>query len=105
MGRVAFNNVQGESFASREASSLLNAIHLPELITSSQTEYEALAIELATNPQQLILIKQKLIKNRLTTPLFDTHLFTKHIKEAYIQMMERYHADLPNEHIHIDKAI
>jgi len=37
----------GESFASRVAASLLNAIELPELITDTQQEYEALAIELA----------------------------------------------------------
>ena len=97
--------LQGESFASRVASSILSAIHLPELITYSQEEYEALAIELATNPQKMQHIKEKLINHRLTTPLFDTPLFTKHIEDAYIQMMERYQADLPIEHIHIGKAI
>jgi predicted O-linked N-acetylglucosamine transferase (SPINDLY family) len=50
-------------------------------------------------------IKEKLINHRLTTPLFDTPLFTKHIEDAYIQMMERYQADLPTQHIHIGKAI
>jgi predicted O-linked N-acetylglucosamine transferase (SPINDLY family) len=78
----------------------LNAIDLPELITSSQEEYEAHAIELATNPPKFLLIKEKLIKNRLTTPLFDTPLFTKHIEDAYIQIMERYWADLKPEHIY-----
>jgi len=97
--------LQGKSFASRVASSILNAIHLPELITSSQEEYEALAIELATNPQKLGFIKEKLINNRLTTPLFDTPLFTKHIEDAYIQMMECYQEDLPTEHIHIGTTL
>jgi protein O-GlcNAc transferase len=49
--------LMGESFASRVAASLLNAIGLPELITSSQEEYEALAIELALNPKKLADIK------------------------------------------------
>ena len=40
--------LMGQSFASRVAASLLNAIGLPELITNTQEEYEALAIELAT---------------------------------------------------------
>jgi predicted O-linked N-acetylglucosamine transferase (SPINDLY family) len=93
--------LKGVSFASRVASSILNAIHLPELIASSQAEYEALAIELATNPKKLLGIKEKLIKNRLATPLFDTPLFTKHIENAYIQIMERYQADLPTEHMYI----
>jgi predicted O-linked N-acetylglucosamine transferase (SPINDLY family) len=38
----------GEAFAARVAASLLNAIQLPELITSTQEEYEALAVELAS---------------------------------------------------------
>ena len=89
----------GESFASRVAASLLNAIQLPELITSTQAEYEALALELATNPKKLHTIKQKLEKNRLTTPLFDTGLFTGDIEKVYMAMYERYLADLPPEHI------
>ena len=89
----------GEAFASRVAASLLNAIQLPELITSSQEEYEALAVELATNPEKLTAIRQKLEKNRLTTPLFDTELFTRNIEKAYTAMYERYQADLLPDHI------
>ena len=93
----------GEAFASRVAASLLNAIDLPELITHTQEEYEALAVELATNPQRLAQIKQKLAQNRLTTPLFDTPLFTKHIEAAYTAMYERYHTDLQSDHIYIQQ--
>ena len=89
----------GESFASRVAASLLNAIRLPELITLKQEEYEALAIELATNPEKLRAIRQKLDRNRLTTPLFDTKLFTQHIEATYRAMYERYQEGLPPEHI------
>jgi predicted O-linked N-acetylglucosamine transferase (SPINDLY family) len=91
----------GGSFASRVAASLLNAIGLPELITSAQEEYEALAIELAMNPKKLSDIKYKLEINRFTAPLFDTPLFTKNIEAAYIKMMERYYADLEPDHIAI----
>jgi protein O-GlcNAc transferase len=91
----------GQSFASRVAASLLSAIGLPELIASSQEEYEALAIDLAKSPQRLADLKQKLANNRLTTPLFDTPLFAKSIEVAYIQMYERYRADLVPEHITI----
>ena len=94
--------IMGESFASRMAASLLTAIDLPELITSSQENYEALAIELATNPAKLKGIKTKLESNRLTTPLFDTPRFTKHLEDAYTKIYERYHADLPPEHIYIE---
>jgi predicted O-linked N-acetylglucosamine transferase (SPINDLY family) len=93
--------LMGKSFASRVAASLLNAIGLPELITSTQEEYEALAIELAMNPKKLADIKLKLKNNRLTTPLFDTPLFTKNLETAYIEMYERYHAGLEPDHITI----
>jgi len=93
--------LEGRSFASRVAASLLNAIGLPELITTTKEEYEALAIELASNPQKLTNIKLKLANNRLATPLFDTPLFTKNLEAAYIKMYERYQADLEPEHITI----
>jgi predicted O-linked N-acetylglucosamine transferase (SPINDLY family) len=89
----------GESFASRVAASLLNAIGLPELVTEKQADYETLAIELATNPAKLKAIQEKLELNRLTTPLFDTALFTKHIEATYSQFCERYQADLAPKHI------
>ena len=92
----------GESFASRVAASLLNAIELPELITTTQEQYEATAIELATNPEKFKDIKNKLERNRLTTALFDTPRFTKHIEAAYKQMYERYQDGLPLNNIYIE---
>ena len=91
----------GQSFASRMAASLLNAIGLSELITNTQEEYEALAIELALNPKKLADIKLKLAYNRLTTPLFDTPLFAKNLEAAYIKMMDRYRDDLQPDHFSI----
>jgi predicted O-linked N-acetylglucosamine transferase (SPINDLY family) len=90
-----------DTFASRVAASLLNAIHLPELITITLEDYERLAVELATNPEKLARIKRKLVENRLTLPLFDTKLFTKHIEAAYTAMYERYQAGLAPDHIAI----
>ncbi len=94
----------GDAFASRVAASLLRAIELPEMITNTQDEYESLAIELATCPERLQAIKQKLEKNRLSTSLFDSQLFTLHIEEAYVQMIKRYHADLPPDHIYVGEG-
>src|SRR5262249_16804386 len=85
----------GQTFAGRVAASLLHAIGLPELITHSREDYEALAIELALNREKLLKIKEELTKNRLTTSLFDTALFTKHLEAAYEAMYHRYHAGLP----------
>jgi protein O-GlcNAc transferase len=91
----------GQSFASRIAASLLNAIGLPELVTCTQEEYEALAIELALNTKKLADIKLKLAKNRLSAPLFDTPLFTKNLEAAYIQMHERNQLGMHPDHLSI----
>ncbi|NOT17175.1 MAG: tetratricopeptide repeat protein [Sulfuriferula sp.] len=93
----------GETFAGRMAASLLNAIHLPELITTTQAEYENLAVSLAKNPDQLLRLKASLANNRLTTPLFDTQQFTHNIESAYRQIYERYHLGLPPAHIYVNR--
>ncbi len=79
----------GETFASRVASSLLNAIGLPELVTDTLAGYEALALELAKTPAMLAAIKARLASQRLTMPLFDTDRFRRHIESAYATMHER----------------
>ncbi len=79
----------GQPFTARMAGSLLNAVGLPELITKSLDEYEALALKLARNPALLTSIKEKLTRNRDTYPLFDTKRFTRHIESAYTTMWER----------------
>ncbi|QWF69556.1 tetratricopeptide repeat protein [Methylomonas paludis] len=84
----------GESFAGRVAASLLTAIGLPELITTKPTDYQALAVELAIQPDRLAAIKAKLAANRLTTPLFDCARFTAHLEAAFTQMYVRSQAGL-----------
>ncbi len=90
---------KGSTFPGRVAASLLTAIGLPELITNSQEEYEALAINLAQNQDKLNEIRERLSNNRLKTPLFDTELFVKNIEKAYTMMHERYKAGLAPDHL------
>ena len=91
----------GQAFAGRVAASLLEAIELPELITKRVGDYETLAIDLANNPSKLAIIKKKLAANRLTTSLFNTPVFTKHLEELYSQMYQRHQKDLMPEHLYI----
>jgi protein O-GlcNAc transferase len=89
----------GDAFAGRVAASLLNAVGLPELVTQSAEQYEALAIELANSPAKLAAIKAKLDTNRRSAPLFNTELFTRHLERAYAALYERYQAGLAPEPI------
>lgn len=80
----------GDTFASRVAGSLLTAVGLPELITRSLEEYEALALRLARQPDELRALREKLSRNRTTAPLFDTPAFARHLEAAYQQMWSNY---------------
>ena len=93
--------LQGETFASRVSSSLLNAVGLKELITYSSKEYEDLAVEFATDASKLKNIKNKLEINKNKLPLFNTKLFTSHIEQAYFEMYKRYNKNEKLENIKI----
>jgi predicted O-linked N-acetylglucosamine transferase (SPINDLY family) len=85
----------GHSFAGRMAASLLDAVGLPELITQSEADYEALALRLANEPALLRGLRERLEANRLRSPLFDTERFTRHLERAYDGMWARHAAGLP----------
>ena len=89
----------GQSFASRMAASLLKAVGLPELITTSSNAYEALAIALAKNPQQLQTITNTLQANLPSSLLYNTTLFTTHLEGAYQAMHQRSQLGLAPDHI------
>ena len=78
----------GETFAGRVAASLLEAIGLDALITQTLAEYEALALRLAGDPAYLAALKDRLIRNRDGSLLFDTQSATHHIEIAYQTMAD-----------------
>jgi len=92
----------GESFASRIAASLLYAVGLPEMITTTTAQYEAKAIEFANNPEKFNYVREKLKSNKFAKVLFDTTRFTKNIETAYSQIYERYQDDLLPTNIYIE---
>jgi predicted O-linked N-acetylglucosamine transferase (SPINDLY family) len=87
--------ILGPTFAARVAASLLYAANLPELVTNSHADYEALALRLARNPAALAALKAKVRGNRDLCPLFDTARFTQNLESAYSMMWERYQRGLP----------
>ncbi len=91
----------GETLAGRVAASLLRAIDLPELVTTTDAAYEDLAVTLAHTPHRLHAIRQRLEHNRVTTPLFDTATFTRHLEAAYTAIHALHYANLSPAHINI----
>ncbi|HYH37244.1 MAG TPA: tetratricopeptide repeat protein [Azospirillum sp.] len=92
----------GDSFASRVAGSALTALGVPELITHSLAEYEALALRLATDPAALAAVREKIRDRVRTSPLFDIARYTRTMDAAYSAMWERWQSGLPPAHLTID---
>lgn len=82
----------GDAYAARMAGSLLHAAGMPELVTSSLEDYQALAIGLASDPQRLAATRRTLAANRQTRPLFDAERFRRHLEAAYEEMWRRAQA-------------
>ena len=76
----------GNSFPSRVAGSLLHAIGMPDLITHTLDEYEALALRLARDSELLSKIKARLATNKTSYSLFDTKGFCFNLEAVYIAM-------------------
>jgi predicted O-linked N-acetylglucosamine transferase (SPINDLY family) len=78
----------GSTFAGRVAGSLLHAVGLPELATRSLAEYEALALQLASDRGRLRQLRERLAANRDAAPLFDTERFRQNLESAYRAMRQ-----------------
>jgi len=79
----------GPTFVGRVGTSLLHALELPELITANLAAYEREAVTLARSPALLAAIRARLAVNRLTTPLFDTARWCRHMEAALLGMVEQ----------------
>lgn len=86
---------RGDNFASRYGASMLQALDLPELITGNVQDYEARAVQLGTQPDQLTRVREKLVHGRAHGRLFDIARFTQSLESAYKAIYERHHQGLP----------
>jgi predicted O-linked N-acetylglucosamine transferase (SPINDLY family) len=93
----------GQTFSSRVAASLLNAVDLSELITSTEFEYEAIAIDLAKNSDKYLKLRAKteILKNK---PLFNSVNYTKNIELAYFKMYKNFLNGNTSENIFISEC-
>ena len=80
----------GATFAGRVASSLLNAVGLPELVTATSDEYVNLAIALAQDRDELMRLKTYLAGPGRASPLFDTERTTRALEAAYLAMVDQF---------------
>jgi predicted O-linked N-acetylglucosamine transferase (SPINDLY family) len=92
----------GTTFAGRVAASILNANGLPELVTSTTAAYEDEAVRLATDPEALAALKQKVRRNARTHSFFDIAAYTRNLEALFEQMHRRRLAGLPAADIRLN---
>lgn len=79
----------GETFAARVSGSILTACGLPELVTYSLQDYEALALRLARDRAFMAEIRARAAEARTNSPLFDTEAFTRSLERLYLELAEQ----------------
>jgi predicted O-linked N-acetylglucosamine transferase (SPINDLY family) len=78
----------GSSFG-RIAGSVVMALGMPELVAASLEDYEAQAVRIGLDSGYAKGLKEKLERNKVEAPLFDTTRLTRHMERAYERMHER----------------
>ncbi|MEI7931825.1 MAG: tetratricopeptide repeat protein [Alphaproteobacteria bacterium] len=86
---------RGSTFQSRVCADFLTVAGVPELVTNSLAEYEALAISLANNPKRLAAFRDRVRGQAPASPLFDTKAYTRHLELAYQTMYDTWQSGMP----------
>lgn len=79
--------LRGTTFPGRVAASLLKAVHCEDMVCATVDEFEAKAIHLATHPESLAHARQTLALGKKSGPLYDTELFTQHLEQVLLKMV------------------
>lgn len=82
--------LEGSNYVSRVGVSLLSNLGLEKYIAKSKTEYINKVVELARNEKELKELHQTIRLKMLATDLGDSVSFTKHMEEAYMEMLKNY---------------
>src|SRR5579863_908326 len=82
--------VKGDRFSNRISNTMLTWIGMADMVVDDIDAYVARAIHLATHPEELAALAERLKANRETTVLFDVPRFARHLEAAYTQTWERY---------------
>ena len=84
--------LSGRSYISRMAGSLLSAVGLPELATTSLADYERLAVQLGQQPARIASYKRYLAEQGRSSALFDLPQIVRDIEAAFEQLALQHRA-------------
>jgi protein O-GlcNAc transferase len=79
---------RGATFAGRVGASLLQAVGLADLVTTSLDEYEAALLRLIADPRRLAEYSDHLERGRGSFPLFDTEGFTRDFERLLVDAVD-----------------
>jgi protein O-GlcNAc transferase len=88
--------------ASRVASSLLHAVGLDELITSTALDYEELAFQLAQDSDRLYHMRRHLEDVKYSSPVFDTKRWVQNLEKGMLQVWQNYESGISLEDVTIE---
>ena len=77
--------VEGGSFQSRVAMSVLRTVGMPELVMRNLAEYEETAVRLAQSPEELAALKERVRLQVAASCLTDAAAFTRGVEAALLQ--------------------
>ena len=89
----------GDAYSSRMSASLLHSIGLEELIAKTPYDYERLAIDLASCPERLSALRQRLGSNLHRSPTFNTNRFVKHLESGLKMAFDRHRRGFKPDHL------
>lgn len=95
----------GETFAGRVATSLLQAVGLPQLCTVSLDDYVARAMHLARTPSDLSALQAHLEGGRGTFSLFDTAGYCRQLETVFEEVWARHARGEPPSMLDMRPAI
>src|SRR5262249_61432895 len=86
----------GGTMSTRVAGSPPRAGGLPDLVTASLQDYEALARNLATQRSLLQSYRSRLAANRRTAPLFDVTGYARGFEDALLRLSQSHRTGTPD---------
>jgi predicted O-linked N-acetylglucosamine transferase (SPINDLY family) len=91
--------LKGRTFAQRVAASVLHAAELHELVCADTDGYRDLALTLARDPARRAALRERLVGQRTTSPLFDGAAFARDIEALFEKMWARAVEGQAPEHL------
>ena len=81
--------IKGYNFNSRCGESILKNANLNSLISKDQNDYVKKAIDLSTNTNELVILKNNIFKNILETPIFNSKIFAKNLENSLLYVYKK----------------